>query len=59
MSGKFAAIFSDPRAVNFFVTTIGKAFLDKYQSVKVALLRAMGIIDFPRHHRQPSGPRSP
>jgi ubiquinone/menaquinone biosynthesis C-methylase UbiE len=47
MSGKFAAIFSDPRALKFFVKTIGKAFLDKYQSLKVALLRAMGIIDFP------------
>jgi SAM-dependent methyltransferase len=47
MGGKLKVIFSDPRALKFLLKTIGKAILDKYQSMKVALLRAMGVIDFP------------
>ena len=47
MSGKFNVIFSDPRALKFFLKTIGKACLDQYQSIKVAFLRAIGVIDFP------------
>ena len=47
MSGKYTVIVSDPRALKFFLKTIGKAILDQYQAVKVAFLRAIGIIDFP------------
>ena len=47
MAGKFAVVFSDPRAFKFFLKTIGKAGLDQYQVVKVAFLRAIGVIDFP------------
>ena len=47
MSGKFSVIFSDPRALKLLLKTLAKASLDKYQSVKVTLLRAMGVVDFP------------
>lgn len=47
MRGKYAVLFSDPRALKFFLKTLGKAFLDQYQVVKVAILRAIGVVDFP------------
>ena len=47
MSKKLTVIFSDPRAIKFLLKTVVKALIDKYQAVKVALLRAMGVIDFP------------
>jgi SAM-dependent methyltransferase len=47
MSGKVTAVFSDPRAIKFLSKTIAKSLIDKYQAVKVALLRAIGVIDFP------------
>ncbi|MGC1421173.1 MAG: class I SAM-dependent methyltransferase [Terracidiphilus sp.] len=47
MSGKFSVIFSDPRALKLLLKTLAKASLDKYQSMKVTLLRTMGIVDFP------------
>ena len=47
MSKKLTVIVSDPRAIKFLLKTVVKALIDKYQAVKVALLRAMGVIDFP------------
>ena len=47
MSSNWSVIVSDPRAMKFLLKTIAKAFLDKYEAVKVVLLRAIGVVDFP------------
>lgn len=47
MSKNLTVILSDPRALKFLLKTIAKSFIDKYQAVKVAVLRAIGVIDFP------------
>jgi SAM-dependent methyltransferase len=47
MSSNWSVIVSDPRAIKFLLKTIAKAFIDKYEAVKVVLLRAIGVVDFP------------
>src|ERR1700748_1036812 len=47
MGSNWTVIVSDPRAIKFLLKTTAKALIDKYEAAKVALLRAVGVVDFP------------
>src|SRR5579871_1214642 len=47
MPGDLYRVVSDPQALKFLLKSAAKSGVDQYQAVKVSLLRAMGVIDFP------------